>query len=60
VSVETTNFGFKWGPSEILRVCSDDKLGVWLIVRGRLQEIEIRVTRGGRLRVSPIRKATKP
>jgi hypothetical protein len=60
VTSETTQYGLKWGPSEVLRVCSDEKLGVWLIVRGRLQEIEIRVTRGGRLRVSPIRKATKP
>lgn len=54
-----TKYGFQFGPAEILRVCRDDKLGVWLIVRGKLQEVEIRVTKGGRLRVSKIRKATE-
>jgi hypothetical protein len=52
-----TKYGMTFGPAEILRICSDPKLGVWLVVQGKREEVEIRVTKGGRLRVSKVRKA---
>lgn len=49
-----TDYGFKWGPAEIIRAASDPKHGVWLIVRGGKEEVTIRVTRSGLLRVGDV------
>ena len=50
--------GFSYGPAEVTRLCSDPKHGVWLMVYGKRQQIEIRVTKGGRLRVGKPEKRT--
>lgn len=52
--------GFEWGPARVTRVFSDPKHGVWLVVAGAKEEIEIRVTRGGRIRAGRPRKAADP
>lgn len=51
-----TRFGFTFGPAEVVRLFRNEKLGAWLLVRGKRQEIEIRVTKSGLLRVSKPRK----
>lgn len=48
--------GFDWGPARITRLCDDPKHGVWLMIAGAKQSVEVRVTNGGRLRVGRIRK----
>jgi hypothetical protein len=58
-SVSETRFGFDWGPASIYRLCSDPKHGVWLEVAGQHERIEIRITNGGRIRASKIKKNTK-
>ena len=50
--------GWSWGPCRIIRMVSDDKHGVWVLVAGQKEEIEIGVTMGGHLRVSSVRKRT--
>jgi len=47
----TILYGWSWGPAVITRIHSDAKLGVWLEIKGRRERVEIRVTKGGRLRV---------
>jgi hypothetical protein len=49
--------GFSYGPACVTRLCSEEKLGVWLMVAGGLEQVEIRVTKGGRLRVGKVEKA---
>ena len=49
-----TDYGFKWGPAEVIRATSDPKHGVWLIVRGAKQEVQIRITRSGLLRIGDL------
>lgn len=44
---------------EIVYIADDEKYGRWLLFRAAKQEIEIRVTRSGLLRVSQPRKAGK-
>jgi hypothetical protein len=51
--------GFSWGPAAVNRLCSDKNHGVWLMVAGKKQSIEIRVTNGGSLRVSSVKKLPK-
>lgn len=53
-----TDFGFKWGPAEIIRATSDPKHGVWLIIRADKEEVTIRVTRSGLLRVGNVERNT--
>ena len=48
--------GFKWGPLSVVRLCDDEKHGAWIEVYGERERIEIRVTKGGRLRVGPVIK----
>lgn len=50
-------YGFAWGPASVVRVCSDEKRGVWLLIAGGREEIEVRVTRGGRIRAGAVRKS---
>jgi hypothetical protein len=57
MKLANTRCGFKWGPAEVVRLCDDPRRGVWLLVGGRTDEIEIRVTPSGRLRISQVRKA---
>ena len=49
MNYETTQYGFKWGPVEVIRHCSDDKEGwVLMSLKTKREEIEFRVTAGGR------------
>ena len=57
MTFEQTQYGFRWGPLEVTRLCSEEKHGCWLRVQGVKQFIDVRVTKGGRVRlVSPISK----
>ena len=49
--------GFSYGPACVTRLCSDEKLGVWLMVAGGEEQVQIRVTKGGRLRIGKPEKA---
>lgn len=43
--------------TQLVSLSSDDKHGWWFTVRGKRQEIEVRVTPSGLLRVSKPRKS---
>lgn len=45
---------------KLSHIFSDPKLGNWLMLSGTRQMVEIRVTKGGRLRVGRPKKATAP
>lgn len=45
-------FGFVFGPADITRTYSDDRLGVFLRVKTAKQELEIRVTNSGVIKTS--------
>lgn len=52
IRFEMTPFGFNYGAAEITRTCSDDKKGwVMLIVRTPKQDLQIYVTKTGKVRV---------
>lgn len=57
MKVTTNCYGFCYGPASVYRICGDEKLGVWLEVAGARECVEIRVTKGGRLRVGPVKPA---
>jgi len=49
-------FGFTWGPLNFRRTCSDPKHGVWVTLVGAKEAVEIRMTKGGSLRIGKKRK----
>ena len=53
-----TQYGFTQGPATVTRIHTDPKLGAWLEVSGKRERVEIRVTKGGRLRVGKTIKRT--
>lgn len=50
-----TSHGFRWGPMEIQRVFSTWDGGCILLIRGERQEIEVRVTPSGFVRVGELK-----
>jgi hypothetical protein len=46
-----TQFGFTWGPAEVVRVLDDKRFGVLISVQGKRGTVELRVTPGGRVSV---------
>lgn len=50
-------YGAAYGPASVVRLHHDDKHGAWLVIGGEREQVEVRVTRGGRLRVGPVVKA---
>lgn len=52
-----SKYGFRWGPCHVERICSDDKFGCVLVVSGKHEEVQIRITPGGYLRIED---KTKP
>lgn len=56
---QTTDFGFQWGPMTVSRLFSDPKHGVWIEVGGQRESVQIRVTKGGRIRVFNVQKKGK-
>lgn len=51
-----TRFGFEWGPARVERVASDPKAGVIVIVQTKREQVHIRVTPSGLIRVEEITK----
>ena len=47
-----TRYGFIWNGTQVSRCCSDPKWGILLLVQTPKQELEIRVTPTGLVRVS--------
>lgn len=45
---EETQFGFKWGPLEVTRILSDERIGVVISVKSGLDEYEVRASPSGR------------
>ena len=43
-------FGFVWGPLEVIRLASDGK-NRWLALETERERIEVRITKGGRMHV---------
>ncbi len=50
-----TSHGFRWGPMDVQRVFSTWDGGCILLIRGERQEIEVRVTPSGFVRVGELR-----
>lgn len=48
------DYGFKWGPAEITRVCSDEKRG-WIILSIKTKKypygLQVYITKTGKVRV---------
>jgi len=59
MSTEITQYGFKMGPVEVQRICFDPKHGAWIRVMGKVEDLEIRVTAGGRIRVGEVKKLNR-
>ena len=53
---ELTRYGFRWGPATVSRAC-EHKGHVVLMIRGARQEVMVRVTPSGLIRVDKIRPA---
>lgn len=53
-----TQYGFQWGPAQITRIFSDPNRAVILSVVSSKERVEIRVTKGGMLRIGPVTKLT--
>jgi hypothetical protein len=49
-----THTGFSWGPARVIRLIQDDRAGVYIMIAGSRQAVEVRVTKGGNLRVGPV------
>ena len=49
-----TQYGFKWGPAHVQRLCSDKKWGVMMTIRTLKQTLDIRITPSGLIRLEPI------
>lgn len=60
MKVTDTQTGFQWGPCRVTRLFADPKHGVWLMISGKHEQVEIRITKGGRLRVFSKAKAETP
>ena len=58
--LEQTPYGFKYGPLEVERTMSDDKIGVYFTLRTAKESIMIRSTPSGLLRVFQVQKVKKP
>lgn len=57
--VTTVENGFQWGPAKILRTASFEDYGACIRVMGKHELVDIRITKGGWLRISPIQKTKK-
>jgi len=48
---EDTRFGFVWGKTHVERICSDKRIGQLLYISADREQMEIRITPGGRISV---------
>lgn len=55
----TTDFGFKWNGAEVIRLASHPRHGAWIRVRGERESVDVRVTKGGRIRLFSVQKKGK-
>ena len=53
------NTGFSWGPVRVIRLCDDEKHGVWLLLCSDKHQIEVRVTKSGLFRIGKVGKSVK-
>ena len=51
-----TKYGFEWGPLSIERIAHNDSFGVIIYVSGKREQVEIRVTPSGLVRVGEVEK----
>lgn len=59
--LEETKYGFRWGPLEVMRLLSDDKLGIVISVMTDTEEMEVRVTpKGKRITAMTHERRTPP
>ena len=58
--LEETKYGFKWGPLEVMRLLSDDKLGVVISLCTEDEEMEVRCTPKGKRMTALTHKRTTP
>ena len=49
--IENTRFGFIYGPAHIERTCDDKRTGVFIGILTKREQMQIRVTPGGRIKV---------
>jgi len=54
--VRITKYGFEWGPARVTRLFDEDRTGVYLEISGAREVVQVRVTKGGRLRIGPVKK----
>lgn len=47
-----SNVGFTYGPVTVERLCDDKKFGVFLWLGTKREQMEIRVTPGGRIKIA--------
>ena len=49
---EDTRFGFVYGAADVSRICHDRRGNVWICIMTNKEELDIRVTPGGKIKVS--------
>ncbi len=59
MKTEVTRFGFVYGPATVERQCDDKRLGCIIVIMGKRESMEIRVTPGGRVLVYSHEKVRK-
>lgn len=47
------------GGFDVIRICGDEDLGGWWMLRTKRQQVELRVTKTGLIRLGPVQKATE-
>lgn len=57
----TGEFGFVWGPLEVIRLASEPNgKNRWLALETERERIEVRITKGGRMHVHRAKTQRKP
>ena len=49
--IETSRYGFTYGPVSVERLCDDKRAGVFIWLGTKREQMEIRVTPGGRIKI---------
>lgn len=54
---QQTDFGFQWGPAQVVRICCDERLGwVAIEVKSKKEIIDLVVLKGGKIKVTRKKK----
>jgi hypothetical protein len=54
-----TDYGFTWGPCEVVRICQDKKFGVVIGIATPKKTVDIRITPGGRIDIGTVEPRKK-